>query len=249
MNKKVDFKTAFGRLFREARDQCGMSRAALSIRVGVSAKTIQSWEVGRTFIEDLSIIPILDSELDTSIVGMIAKASGVSRYTTAPSPSTRAGKEQDIIPLHLHGTQPDQIQDLEAAFAGVPLLHPKFACVDIHSMKQEHIAGHLVIPRSWVPRGGTLVAYKVEDAAMEPTIPEGAHVVVNRRDEPPAKMVGKILALQIRERLRIRRLTRFADGTFHAQPEGVGRPGSVLFDPENGDRILGRIRGVLAQPF
>lgn len=253
VSKKVDFKHSFGEMFRAARDKRGLSRAALSVRIGVSAKTIQSWEVGRTFIEDLSIIPILDSELETSIIAMIAKASGAKHPAPDDAPpSHRASSTRqrgDIVPLHLYGATPEQAHEIEAAFVAVPVLFPNAACVDVPGLKQEHIERYITIPRSWVPRGGTLVAFKMLEGVMEPTIPQGAHVVVNRRHEPPGKVVGKMVALEIRGQFRIRRLTKKQDGTFLAEPEGVGRPGALPFSLEAGDRVLGRIRGVLAQPF
>ncbi|MDR1535410.1 MAG: helix-turn-helix domain-containing protein, partial [Planctomycetota bacterium] len=48
MSKNIKFE--FGRLLRQSRDAKGMSRVSLARRLGISPKTIQSWEMGRTFI-------------------------------------------------------------------------------------------------------------------------------------------------------------------------------------------------------
>lgn len=53
----------FGEKFRLARDEMNFSRAKLAKKLGISPKTIQSWEIGRTFIEDLSLIPKLNRTL------------------------------------------------------------------------------------------------------------------------------------------------------------------------------------------
>lgn len=73
-----DIKAEFGRLMRMSRDAKGMSRATLAMRLGISPKTIQSWEMGRTFIERLDLIPQLEAELECSLSTLIAKATGAT---------------------------------------------------------------------------------------------------------------------------------------------------------------------------
>ncbi len=73
-----DIKAEFGRLMRLSRDAKGMSRATLAMRLGISPKTIQSWEMGRTFIERLDLIPQLEAELECSLSTLIAKATGAT---------------------------------------------------------------------------------------------------------------------------------------------------------------------------
>jgi len=52
-------KKAFGEKFKQARMAAGYSRAKFGVEISVSAKTIQSWEVGRTFPENMALIPII----------------------------------------------------------------------------------------------------------------------------------------------------------------------------------------------
>lgn len=60
-------KKEFGRRFRQkrkniqhpTRQQC-MSRQCMADKLGMSPKTIQSWEMGRTFPENLSMVCKLD---------------------------------------------------------------------------------------------------------------------------------------------------------------------------------------------
>jgi len=56
-------KKAFGEKFKLARMASGYSRAKLGVEISVSAKTIQSWEVGRTFPENMALIPIVRDRL------------------------------------------------------------------------------------------------------------------------------------------------------------------------------------------
>lgn len=82
-----DIKAEFGRLMRLSRDAKGMSRATLAMRLGISPKTIQSWEMGRTFIERLDLIPQLEAELECSLSSLIARATGAAN---SPPPASAA---------------------------------------------------------------------------------------------------------------------------------------------------------------
>lgn len=95
-------KLAFGQALRAARDAKKISRATLAIRLGISPKTIQSWEMGRTFIEELGLIPEIESELDISISKMIALSvaghtgkNGKMALTLAARPETAEEDEED----------------------------------------------------------------------------------------------------------------------------------------------------------
>jgi DNA-binding XRE family transcriptional regulator len=59
----VLIKKSFGEKFKQARNIAGYSRAKLGVEINVSAKTIQSWEVGRTFPENMALIPIIREKL------------------------------------------------------------------------------------------------------------------------------------------------------------------------------------------
>lgn len=56
-------KKSFGEKFKIARKNAGYSRSKLSQEIKVSAKTIQSWEDGRTYLENMGLIPIIEKRL------------------------------------------------------------------------------------------------------------------------------------------------------------------------------------------
>jgi transcriptional regulator with XRE-family HTH domain len=56
-------KKRFGAVLRTARENNRLSRQRLGNMLGSSMKTIQSWEMGRTFPEDLELIPRLEGLL------------------------------------------------------------------------------------------------------------------------------------------------------------------------------------------
>jgi len=61
LNKAI--KTSFGAKFEIARKNAGFSRAKLGTQIGVSGKTVQSWENGRTWPENMSLIPVIEKIL------------------------------------------------------------------------------------------------------------------------------------------------------------------------------------------
>jgi transcriptional regulator with XRE-family HTH domain len=61
LNKLI--KVSFGEKMKIARKLAGYSRAKLAVELSVSAKTIQSWETGRTFPENMSLVPLIEKRL------------------------------------------------------------------------------------------------------------------------------------------------------------------------------------------
>ena len=105
MYSNAVIKTAFGAALRAARDAKGFSRAALAVRLNISPRTIQSWETGRTFIEELGLIPEIEAILGISLSRLIAlsiagrgdKAAEwiktAARFDGAPAAGDAAGGE------------------------------------------------------------------------------------------------------------------------------------------------------------
>jgi len=59
----LSIKKSFGEKMKLARSMTGYSRQKLSVELGVSSKTIQSWETGRTFPENMSLVPVIEQKL------------------------------------------------------------------------------------------------------------------------------------------------------------------------------------------
>jgi len=60
--RNTTIKKEFGKLLKASRMRVSMTRQAMANMLGVAVQTIQSWEDGRTFPTDLSIIDDLDRE-------------------------------------------------------------------------------------------------------------------------------------------------------------------------------------------
>ncbi len=257
-------KLEFGRRFREARDAKKLSRAALGLRLGISPKTIQSWEMGRTFIEDLSLIPAIQAELDISVSDLIAEsttATGLNRVAEQPAAyGSRGARSQEMAKagpvtprLTIQVLAPEKAVDeklLTAETVAVPVLRPTSSTKNVSQLTVGDIASYALIPTEWVPRGGVLVAFRMSDSSMAPMIPLGAVVIVDRRAVETEKVGNKVVAMFLQSKgLRIRRFVRDPlSGVMMGLPVIEGRRGKCSFRPDLGDQIIGRIVGILAQP-
>lgn len=251
-------KVQFGKLLRDARDKKRISRAALGVRLGISPKTIQSWEMGRTFIEDLSLIPALESELDISISDFIAHSvQGEHGAATVKEPSARYGKGVTAGPTGLHvavqpvlGPEALDPDRLETDFVAVPSVKTNSLRKPVSELTAKDFTQHVIIPRAWVPRGGVLIACRMGDSGMNPMIPLGGTVIVDRRGMALEKAMNRVVALDIHNRgVRIRRLVTDAiTRKVIAMTAVEGRRGRVDFRADQGDTILGPVVGILAQP-
>lgn len=265
-----DIKAEFGRLMRLSRDAKGMSRATLAMRLGISPKTIQSWEMGRTFIERLDLIPQLEAELECSLSTLIAKATGANIGVPSSSASVEtithidghqmgSASQQRLLtrpgPLSPKFTLSSaaeiaatETEKLESEWVSVPMMKPTAVLSPICEVQPKDVIRHVIIPREWVPRAGVLVAVRMTDSAMMPMIPLGATVIVDLRPMPLEKALGKIAAVEfIGKGLRIRRIKRDETGEryFGAAITEHGRA-QIQIRPHKGDRILGEIIGILA---
>ncbi len=260
-----DIKAEFGRLMRLSRDAKGMSRATLAMRLGISPKTIQSWEMGRTFIERLDLIPQLEAELECSLSALIAKATGATVSTGPAAPELNetqmgAASQQKLLtrpgPLSPKFTlatssqaAAEDAEKLEVEWVSVPLLKPGAVLSPVFEIQPRDIIRHVIIPREWVPRAGVLVAVRMGDSAMMPMIPLGATVIIDLRPVPMEKALSRVCALDLSGKgLRIRRVVRDMAGEryYGASITEHGRA-QIQIRPGKGDRILGEVIGILAQ--
>lgn len=260
-----DIKAEFGRLMRLSRDAKGMSRATLAMRLGISPKTIQSWEMGRTFIERLDLIPQLEAELECSLSSLIAKATGATvaegeqpgeiedvqmgaasqqKLLTRPGPLSPKFNLADAASVASNG----DADKFEIEWVSVPMLKPGAVLNPVFEIQPRDILRHVIIPREWVPRAGVLVAVRMGDSAMMPMIPLGATVIIDMRPLPLEKALSRIAAIEFSGKgLRIRRVVRdmAGDRFYGASITEHGRA-QMQIKPSKGDRVLGEVIGVLA---
>ena len=99
-----------------------------------------------------------------------------------------------------------------------------------------------IIHRSWCQRPADTDCVRVTGRSMEPTIPAGAMITIDRSINEPEKIEGKIAVIGLREGgVTIIRLRRTERGCY------VGLPDNPAFAPisiDAGDRIIGQVQTV-----
>ena len=253
---ETTLKTGFGKCFRDAREVRKLSRAALGLRLGISPKTIQSWEMGRTFPEDLSLIPAIEQELGVSFSDMIsASMEQVPSWTAResdPGYGMRPHRRLDRavagpLSVTFNITSQDAADIETSDYVAVPLLKPSSAEKPVSELQEDDIIKNVLFPAEWITRGRLLVSFRMKDSAMEPHIPHGASILVDTRQTVPEKLYGQIVAFWIPDKgLRIRRMAVNPDGTPAGLPGREGGRGKLELNFQGGDRVLGVVIGFMA---
>lgn len=254
---KISIKTFFGKNFRDAREAKKFSRAALAVRLGISPKTIQSWEMGRTFIEDLSLIPAIEKELSIEFPSLISESAGTTGLaaaeekpsygsTSAIAPYAEdkvlAGPQKPLFVVYADNTAVIS----ENNYMAVPLIKPDAANRPIAELTKKDIIKYCLFPFEWCTRGRVFVAYPMNDSTLEPGISQGSHVLVDTRTYEPRRLDDKYAALWLHDKgLRIRKVKVENDNIYGTPEEGKKR-GNILLNPKKGDRILGKVIGSIA---
>lgn len=253
MNVTGEIKADFGKRLRKARDAKRFSRQVLGVRLGVSPKTIQSWEMGRTFIENLSLIPAIERELEISISSLIDEATCSTGVTlNEPQPPEYGTKRHGVPvvgPLALSFNLIAEKSEVDSQdFRAVPVVKPVTLGDDVAKLQKKDILSHAVIPADWVPRGSVILATRMADSTLHPLIPHGSLVIVDRREQDPDKCVGHAVVMLVHNKgVRIRMLEDgVRRGLYDGAPFGNNRRGRIAYQPEKGDRVIGRVVGVLS---
>ena len=238
----MSWKALIGRQLKAARCRSGLSRTALGARVGVSPKTIQSWEIGRTFIENLSILPALERELSVNVGALLNQLIG-SRRRNEP-------EEQGIHarPVVVEVVDATEQASITRTWVAVPVVEPKGKDLPPAPEMRLRVREHIPVPLLWsgLRRHRNLMAFCMRDRQMEPFVPHMATVVVDGSlptvdDYEDGSVVAAYLAGR---GIRIRFLRRSAEGRLTLVPVS-GNVGRFRVSPP-ADRIFGRLLGITA---
>lgn len=135
-----------------------------------------------------------------------------------------------------------------AEFYVLPLYADEVAAGQPLEVRDTEIEGPAIIHRAWCPNPSQTDYVRVHATgrSMEPTIPAGAIVTIDRSEVDPERLLGKIVAIGRRESgVTLKRLRRTERGGY------VGLPDNPSLDHhavhlEEGDRIIGLVRTVHA---
>ena len=251
-NAKI--KERFGKALREARDNKKYSRASLATRLGISQKTIQSWEMGRSFIEQLALIPEIENELGISISRLIETSINGDTENALPPLVEGLARKGPITPTFTIQSSLEEVaalmeKDANANWVAVPVVSGDLILNEVPDLYLKDVERHILIPMAWKPRGGVLIATRMNDSGMEPRMFLDDMLIVDCRPTPPEKNIGKILAFNLKDHgLRFRQLYLDKEN----QRMIAGGCDNMLsrkhyqFHPDKGSLIVGRVVGILS---
>ena len=238
-------QAALNRRFAEIRQKTEGPRGRLRFarRIGESHSNVSRYERGRT--------------IPAHVLARVCKAYGVN------SAWLLTGKGKMFEP-----TSADAIRELTLAaprrsdapsaafdrndlgdFWVLPLLRDPTAAGPGRRISDNDVEGPAVIHKAWCPNPARTDYVRVKGDSMEPGIPDGAIVTIDKSYTSPEASLGKVAAIYVAatEEVTIRRLQRddVQPKRYIGVPDNMtprNRP-HVL---EDGDRVIGRVISVHA---
>lgn len=136
--------------------------------------------------------------------------------------------------------------DAMAEFYVLPLYADEVAAGSPRDVRDTEIEGPAVIHRSWCPHPENTDYVRVSSTgtSMEPTIPAGAMVTIDRSQTAAELLQGKIVAIAKREGgVTLKRLQKTERGGYVGMPDNL-TPENLPIPLEEGDRIVGLVQTV-----
>ena len=198
---------AVGERVRKAREHRGRSQKSLAREIGASASHLSSMEHGR-----------VGTSLRTAMT--VAKVLGVSLdylmgFSDDPRSSKELLQELETRSAELRAVKEGYTEGDYVAIAEVDTSAGAAAVVD-----DANVTGHMKFPDRWLQDRGLRPAacriIRVTGHSMEPTLPDGAAVLVNL--ESRRRQNGKVFVIRVGEDLVVRRTIRQRQ----PQQEGLG---------------------------
>ena len=235
------------RRFREVREKVEGPRGKLRFarKIGESHSNVSRYERGRT--------------IPGHVLARVAVEYGVSAQwlLTGKGPMFRQTRADAIRALEVTMPPPDPEGVPRRAFGPgelsefcvLPLLRDPTAAGPGRRITEHDVEGPAVIHRAWCPHPTRTDYVRVKGDSMEPVIPDGAIVTIDKSYTSPDSALGHVVAVYIgsTEEVTIRRLQR--DDVQPKQYIGVPDNMTAQNRPhvlEKGDRIIGRVVSVHA---
>ncbi len=214
-------------------------------RIGESHSNVSRYERGRT--------------IPAHVLARVTKEYGISAEwllsgkgdMLAPTAGDEVRALEVALPKSREGMAPVQrfSENDISEFYVLPLLRDPTAAGPGRRITDHDIEGPAIIHRAWCPNPARTDYVRVKGNSMEPVIPDGAIVTIDKTYTDPARSVGHVAAIYIgaTEEVTIRRLQRddVAADRYVGVPDNPSpqnRPHVI----EDGDRIIGRVVSVHA---
>jgi phage repressor protein C with HTH and peptisase S24 domain len=133
-------------------------------------------------------------------------------------------------------------------FYVLPLYSDEAAAGEPLQMRDTEVEGPAIIHKNWCPNPHMTdyVRISASGTSMEPTIPAGAIVTIDRSQSVPEELIGKIVAIAIKDGgVTIKRLRKTSRNGYVGEPDNPTYENRTIYI-EEGDRIIGRVTTVHA---
>jgi len=175
-----------------------------------------------------------------------AQCHGLEGRGDGPN-ATENVRDMAIKAISLTSAEVDDRQLAE--FYILPLYSDEVAAGVPREVRDTEIEGPAIIHRAWCPHPRETDYVRVHSSgnSMEPTIPAGAIVTIDRAENEPERLVGKAVAISLREGgVTLKRLQRTARGGFVGVPDNPTHENRAIH-LDDGDRIIGLVQTVHAR--
>jgi transcriptional regulator with XRE-family HTH domain len=124
----------------------------------------------------------------------------------------------------------------------IPVLADRAAARSPAEIKEDDIAGYVVIHKGWCRKAEDCTCARVIDDSMDPILKNGSIVAIDHGQKKPGDLDGKMVAFRRGESLTIRWLKLVSETLFVAYPENRNSKDFSLFTGDEIYRaIIGRI--------
>lgn len=238
---------------REARSARGFSVTRLAHLADVAERSIRQYEKGEAD-PGSTTLAALTSALRVRMEWIVTgegtmEPDGRDAWREATVHLTpRGGADHVSEGVDLDAEAARRFEEAPEDFYVLPLLRGLAACGPGYVVRDDDIEGPAIIHRSWCPHPSRTDYVRCEGNSMEPSIPDGAIITIDRSERDPAALEGHVVALWIadREAVTIKRLFRKREGGHVAMPDNLTAD-SLPIELAPGDRIIGRVRTVHAE--
>ncbi|MFH0911727.1 MAG: S24 family peptidase [Planctomycetota bacterium] len=216
----------------------GLTQRAFAERLGIDQQRLSSYEMGTR----------IPHHVIASLMRMGANPEWLL-FGTGPV-FRESEKAEAIRSLALRLPERGAAVEEEglSEFYVLPLYADEAAAGEPLEMRDTAIEGPAIIHRAWCPHPEETdyVRIATTGTSMAPTIPAGAIVTIDRSVTDPEVLVGKIVAIGLRDDgVTVKRLARTERGGFVGVPDNPsGEHRAIPLD--EGDRIIGKVNTVHA---
>lgn len=245
MTKNIDFSSekhsdiaARIKLFR-SKYKNGMTQKAFADILGIDQQRLSSYEMGtRVPHQIIALLVELGANAEWLLFGDGAMLRESQENSKLRDLNLRIAEQKN------GGFAEESLSD----FYVLPLYADEAAAGEPLTVRDCEVEGPAIIHKNWCPHPGMTDYVRISQSgtSMEPTIPAGSIVTIDRSYTEAEELVGKIVAIATNDGgVTIKRLRKTSRGGFVGEPDNPTEKNQPIY-LEEGDRIIGKVTTVHA---